>query len=59
MLHTSCLKEFLEYAGSERWATVNTEFIWGPIYLEQLSTDGHLGCSGVTWFLVVQDEPAS
>ena len=26
--HTPCLKEFLEYAGGERWPTIGTEFVW-------------------------------
>ena len=48
---THWLKEFLEYAGGERWPTVGTEFVWGAICLEQAPTDGHqLGCDGMTWF---------
>ena len=51
MPHTPCLKEFLEYAGGERWPTVGTEFVWNAVCLEQVTKDGHqLGCGGMTWF---------
>ena len=51
MLNAPCPKEFLEYVGGEWWATIGTEFLWGTICLEQLSTDGHqFGCSGMIWF---------
>ena len=30
MPHT--LKEFLEYAGGERWPTIGTEFVWSAMF---------------------------
>ena len=30
MLNTPHPKEYLECAGSERWATVDAKFLWGP-----------------------------
>ena len=51
MLNTPHPKEFLECARGERWVAVGTEFLWGTICLEQLSTDKHqFGCSSMTWF---------
>ena len=55
MLETPRSKEFLEWAGGERWAAIGTEFLWGTICLEQLSTDGHqFGYSGMTWYKMSQ-----
>ena len=41
---------FAIFTMSSAWGYA-TEFVWGTICLEQLSTDGHqFECGGVTWF---------